>query len=359
MTAENFFIKAGYRARTQPAYYADIQGDGTIWQPDVYPLAAALAYQYECRYIIDIGCGRAGKLTALYPEFEIIGLDFGSNLEYCRERYPFGKWIDVDLEDGSSVNISPEILRESMVINSDVIEHLVNPTRLMQLIRSFLVHAKVALISTPERDLERGYQDMGPPANPAHIREWNLAELETLLSSEGLRPAWCGLTMSNDMERLCKTSLAIVPGISLNSSEVRGLSAFCEEWLAASPAERNAIHTKFLQDRAQLASKVATANAMAQKMIAPASPLEIGTRHIDIGQYDEAFEVLTGALRNKTDETPIPAILFQLGRLAACRNLNDDAKELFYQASLRDVELTKNIIDFYTDQIVRARAGER
>ena len=80
MTADNFFIKPGYRARTQPEYYADIHDDGTIWQPEVYPLAATLAYQYGCRYIIDIGCGRARKLAALHPEFEIIGLDFASNL---------------------------------------------------------------------------------------------------------------------------------------------------------------------------------------------------------------------------------------------------------------------------------------
>jgi len=359
VTAENFFIKPGYRARTQPEYYADIHDDGVIWQPEVYPLAATLAYQYECRYIIDIGCGRARKLAALHPEFEIIGLDFGSNLEYCRAQYPFGKWIEVDLENGMGVDISPEILRNAVIISSDVIEHLVNPTKLMQMIRTYLVHARVALISTPERDLERGPHDMGPPANTTHIREWNLAELETLLSSQGLRPAYCGLTQRNDRDKLRYTSLAVVPGLSLNASGVRDLGTFCEQWLAASPEQREAAHPKYLQHLAQVETEAAQAKVAAQQIVTPPSPLEIGTRHIDNGQYDEAFQVLTDALRNKTESTPIPAILFQLGRLADARKLNDDAKELFYQAAVRDVEVVKNVIDFYIDQVARARSGRQ
>lgn len=358
MTATNFFIKPGYRTRSQPAYFADIHDDGVIWQPEVYPLAATLAYQYECRYIIDIGCGRARKLVALHPQFEIIGLDFGSNLEYCRTQYPFGKWIEVDLENYAGTDIPPEILSNAVVVNSDVIECLVDPTKLMQLIRTYLVHAKVALISTPERDLERGYQDMGPPANPTHVREWNRIELTALLSSEGLRPAYCGLTMSNDKDKLRKTSLAVIPGSSLNPSEVRDLGAFCEQWLAASPEMRDAANHKYLHDLAQMEAEVALVNTAVQSITAAPSLLEIGTRHIDNGRYDEAFEILTGALRNKTESTPIPAILFQLGRLADARKLNDDAKELFYQAAVRDVEVVKNVIDFYIDQVARARSGQ-
>ncbi|MGJ7914842.1 class I SAM-dependent methyltransferase [Massilia sp. LXY-6] len=359
VTAANFFIKPGYRARTQPEYDADIQQDGTILHPEVFSLAATLAYQYECRYIIDIGCGRADKLAALHPEFEIIGLDSGSKLEYCRTRYPFGQWIEVDLENCTDPDIPADILRNAVVVNAGVIEHLVNPAKPMQLIHSYLIHAKVALISTPERDLERGFQDMGPPANPAHIREWNLAELDLLLSSEGLRPAYCGLTVSNDKDNLRKTSLAIIPGLSLNSSEVRDLGAFCKQWLAASPEQREAAHPRYLHHLAEVETAMALANTEAQKIIAAPRLLEIGTQHIDNGQYDEAFQVLTEALRNKTENTPVPAILFQLGRLAAFRHLNEDAKELFYQATLRDAELTKNVIDFYVDQVARARSGQR
>ncbi|BEV17738.1 methyltransferase domain-containing protein [Herbaspirillum sp. DW155] len=354
MTAASFFIKPGYQSRTQPEYYADIHDDGTVWQPEVYPLAATLARQHGCRYIIDIGCGRARKLSMMYPEFQIIGLDFGSNLEYCRANYPFGNWVEVDLENSDGVQFPPDVLQNAVVISSDVIEHLVNPTPLMALIRSYLLHAKVAVISTPERDLERGYQDMGPPGNPTHIREWNLAELEAMLSNAGLRPAYCGLTISNNREMQRKTSLAVVPGVSLNSLAVRDLGVFCERWLAASPEMREADNGNYLRDLAQLERMVEQTQVATQPLLAPMTPLEIGMGHIEAARYEEAFKVLTEAL--KTDGQN-PAVVFQLGRLAAICNMNDDAKELFYQAALRAPEVVKDIVDFFQERLTRARAG--
>ncbi|MFL9924130.1 methyltransferase domain-containing protein [Herbaspirillum lusitanum] len=360
MTAGSFFIKPGYRARTKPEYYADVSDDGAVWQPDVYPLAATLARQYECKYIIDIGCGRARKLAPLYPEFQIIGLDFGSNLLHCRQEYPFGNWIEVDLEAGSKVELPVEILQSAVIINSDVIEHLVDPTRLMDLIRSFLIHAKVALLSTPERDLERGFNDLGPPANPSHMREWNLSELETLLTSAGLRPAFCGLTMSNDRDRLLKTSLAVIPGIHLNSGSVRDLASFCEQWLKATPEQRSGAQDPYMSDLAQLEREVNMMNLAAKNnVVAPPPPppptlLEIGIQRINSAQYEGAFEALTEALAKEPENA---AIVFQMGRLAAICNMNEDARELFYQASLRDAELTKSIVDFYIEQLAKARAG--
>ncbi|MFJ9451917.1 methyltransferase domain-containing protein [Herbaspirillum sp. NPDC101397] len=355
MTAESFFIKPGYRARTQPEYYADIHDDGTIWQPDVYPLAATLARQYECKYIIDIGCGRARKLARLYPEFEIIGLDFGSNLAHCRQEYPFGNWIEVDLEAGTKVNLPPEVLQHAVIVNSDVIEHLVNPTQLLDLIRSFLVHAKVALLSTPERDLERGVHDFGPPANPSHMREWNLDELETLLSSAGMRPAFCGLTMSNDRDRLLKTSLAVLPGTRLNAGSVRDLGNFCEQWLQATPEQRAAGEDRYTQDLRQLEREVSMIQALQGNVAPQPSLLETGILHIDAARYETAFEVLTEALQKEPENSDV---VFQLGRLAAICNMDEDAKELFYQASLRNSEMVKDIVDFYIRQVNNARKGK-
>jgi hypothetical protein len=40
-------------------------------------------------------------------------------------------------------------------------------------------------------------------------------------------------------------------------------------------------------------------------ILSPSSPLGTGTRDIENGQYGEAFQILTGALRNKTEDTPI------------------------------------------------------
>lgn len=357
-TAESFFIKSGYRARTQAEYYADIHDDGTVWQPDVYALAAVLARQYECKYIIDIGCGRAGKIAKMFPEFQIIGLDFGSNLEFCRQHYPFGNWIEVDLEAGTRVNLPKEILENAVVINADVIEHLVNPTKLLEMFKSFLTYAKVALVSTPERDLERGVSDFGPPANPTHMREWNLVELETLFINFGMRPAFCGLTISNDRHRELKTSLAILPGFQLNAGEVRDLGNFCAAWLQATPeqreAQRQAVEDPYSRELAQLQRQV-DALAAAQRNAAPQlSLLEIGTARIDAGEFEGAFQVLSEALQKEPGNA---GAVFQMGRLAAINNMVDDARELFYQSTLLSPDMVKAIVDFYTLQVKNARAG--
>lgn len=68
------------------------------------------------------------------------------------------------------------------------------------------------IVAEVERDLSRGIRDMGPPANACHIREWNLAELATLLEHYGLAPRRSGLTRSDDKWEACTTILAHVSG---------------------------------------------------------------------------------------------------------------------------------------------------
>lgn len=235
MSNNTFCIKAGYQARSQPEYYADEGPSDVVWQPDVYPLAAFLARRYDCTHIIDVGCGHARKLAALYPEFNIIGVDFGGNLEFCRAQYPFGQWIEADFETCRELPIDPAVLKKSIVINSDVIEHLVDPSALLALLGKLLRDAKVALISTPERDLTRGFGDAGPPANPCHMREWNLSEFDQLLRQTELTPAYIGLTYSNNYHRELKTILAVVANRQWDADTMLRLREASSAWLAQSP----------------------------------------------------------------------------------------------------------------------------
>jgi SAM-dependent methyltransferase len=207
-----FFIKPGYTPRPAPEYFHDTLADtrGITHQPDAYPLAAHLAAYYGCRHVIDIGCGLAHKLVELHPRFRVIGIDFGDNLRGCRERYPFGQWIEWDLERREVIELDPEVVASSVVVCSDVIEHLVDPTGLLANLRALLAHAPAAVVTTPERDLVRGSGHFGPPQNPSHVREWNLAELETLLRAERLNVDFIGLTMDNDHEWQKRTTLAVL-----------------------------------------------------------------------------------------------------------------------------------------------------
>lgn len=204
-----YFIKSGYVSRLVPEYFRDnIQGIN--YQPDVYPFAGYLARQLGCRSIIDIGCGNGKKLAALYPEFQIVGLDFGPNLDDCKKSYPFGRWIKANLEKGSVSAIDAKTLQESVIICSDVIEHLTHPENLLFLIKHWMKYAAAGVLSTPERDLVRGSTHMGPPDNQAHIREWNLKEFEKLLNKTGFEKSLVGLTLNNDQNREKKTILGVL-----------------------------------------------------------------------------------------------------------------------------------------------------
>jgi SAM-dependent methyltransferase len=209
--ASRFFVKETYVERGDPEYFTDVGADqlGIVYQPEVYPFAAHVARHYGCSHLIDLGCGRADKLAALFPEFMPVGVDFGPNLAEARRRFPFGEWIEHDFEQDERLRL-PHVSSRSGVICADVIEHLRNPLPLLRTLRQLLDKAPFALLSTPERDLLRGVQHLGPPVNPHHVREWNLTELEQLLRWAGFRVRFIGLTASHDDGYPKETILAVL-----------------------------------------------------------------------------------------------------------------------------------------------------
>ena len=211
MRKPKYFLKPGYRSREQPEYFID-EDLNAVWQPDVYPEAAGLARRLGARKLVDVGCGTAAKLVALHPEFEIVGIDFGSNIEACRGRYDVGKWIEADFDRDNSLGYDD--VTGAVLVCADVIEHLIHPERLLRLLRRALDSGASALVlSTPERELYNEPGHLGPPPNTAHVREWALTELEQFLASEGLTGHF-GLTRSNDVMPYMQTILAVVPGES-------------------------------------------------------------------------------------------------------------------------------------------------
>ena len=165
--SNKFCLPPGYRARPVPNYFEDkyTAETGMVWQPDVYAFAASVARKLGCNRIIDIGCGHGQKLSELQGEFETIGVDFGSNLEYCRSHYAKGQWLEADFEKAPALAVHPEVASSAVVISSDVIEHMINPAALLAKIKTLLEHAVMAIISTPERELTWGSRHNGPPPN--------------------------------------------------------------------------------------------------------------------------------------------------------------------------------------------------
>jgi SAM-dependent methyltransferase len=208
---DRYFIKERYAAREQPRYFADVDS-GVTFQPDVYDTAAAVARGLGARRIVDVGTGQGRKLAGLHPQLEVVGIDFGPNLEHARRTYPFGTWIEADLDQPGPLPLEPEQLRGAVVVCADVIEHVQDPALLLDKLEGTLDDAAALLLSTPERDLVRGREHHGPPGNPCHLREWSIRELDAFLRDRGLEHRSVGLTRDNDLHNRLETILAVCCG---------------------------------------------------------------------------------------------------------------------------------------------------
>jgi SAM-dependent methyltransferase len=187
--SENFFIKAGYKENIVNGAPKEVYNEapaGNAYQFSVFSIVRDYIKQNpEVKSIIDIGCGSAYKINHFLRNLpiEITGVDQGFAVESGKNKYPYMHWI----EDDFSRPASKELGSFDLIISSDVIEHLVNPDLLLDRIRMCMKADSVVFLSTPERDLVRGYDSMGPPANPLHVREWNKLELSDYISSRGFQ----------------------------------------------------------------------------------------------------------------------------------------------------------------------------
>ena len=195
----DYFIRSDYQHRTEPQYDNDLEHEGIVWQPDVYTEAARLAGLVGASCIVDVGCGGGRTLAALHPRFDVVGMDLpGPNLEECRARAPHLEWIEHDIESDLPLPVPEVLLTRSVVVSSDVIEHLLRPERLLVKLRSALAVAHAVVLSTPDRELTWGPDHAGPPPNPSHVREWSTRELAAFLDGAGFGHRIMTLTRSND-----------------------------------------------------------------------------------------------------------------------------------------------------------------
>jgi SAM-dependent methyltransferase len=194
---DRYSIRSSYTSRAEPSYFDDAI-DNVVWQPDVYADVGRIAAFLGAKRVIDVGAGDGSKLAALHPGVEVIGIDFGANVERSQANFPFGSWRTCDLDTEEPLPVTDEELSGSIVVSSDVIEHLKRPELLLARLVAALDQAGAIIISTPERDLTRGPRTAGPPRNEHHVREWSILEFGELLREHGFRHVVAGLTRSND-----------------------------------------------------------------------------------------------------------------------------------------------------------------
>lgn len=199
-----------YEVRSENILYSDVPSNLT-YQPDVYKFADYLATRSKLNYIIDIGCGSAGKLKSMAERFSIIGIDSVVGIEMARKNLPSANLIAHDLEQ-KLPEFPAEILGNCLIICSDVIEHMKKPATLMKQLAELAHIVPYIVLSTPDRDRARGWLDQGPPANQAHVMEWNGTEFVRFMRACGFEEIpFHGHTVNTDFHK-AKTTLVTVTG---------------------------------------------------------------------------------------------------------------------------------------------------
>jgi trans-aconitate methyltransferase len=199
-----YHLPKSYYSREESNNYID--GHDSIsnisYQPLVYKTAYELFEKTNAKYLIDIGCGDGAKLFSFkskHDNCKLILIDHEYIIDNIVSKYTDTTYLKANFEEFIP-EIDDTILSESIVICSDVVEHLLLPDVLLNYLSKCSRLAKGVVISTPDRVQERGLLDFGPPANPFHIREWTLDEFSRLLLDFGFsKKMLAGLTYSNNL----------------------------------------------------------------------------------------------------------------------------------------------------------------
>jgi len=186
-----FFLKEGYIENLNTSsldtdnkaphefWTAERLSIASYYQHHVYELAARLARRKSLSIISDVGCGPAVKTADFFGsrEYMVNLYDQESCRSICSKQLPGAKFFAVDLESPIEVMES----KSDLVICSDVVEHLSNPEKCIELCKSLVKTDGFIIFSTPDRDNLRG-RDCMTSGHPQHVREWNRNEFTKLLS---------------------------------------------------------------------------------------------------------------------------------------------------------------------------------
>ena len=222
---QGFFLKEGYRSQTRnntldanrsEAYWDFNRVVNSAWdQADCYRYAKEFVMNSKDS-ILEIGCGTLIKQNRCY---------FSNGLNktyYCMDQeYSFKiaqqigvinkniRTLTCDLEqDLSGVAEHFKLNNEniSTVLCFDVIEHLFNPSALLEMVKEISNEDTEIIFSSPERDLKRG-KDMMESNKPEHVREWNQEEFSELMDYFGLSVKEVKIVQDTDTREDCLTTM--------------------------------------------------------------------------------------------------------------------------------------------------------
>ena len=192
--SKNYYItQKGYAHRLNTD--AHVNSKDPFWQLPVYVLASETCRMLDCKVIIDIGCGSPVKLSILPGNVKKICVETPAQVKLAAPKYKDIQFIEADLAQAAcKLEISQNYLDGAVVIVADTIQQLRNPfVCLLPLLHHMTQKTKAVVVSSPDRSLL--YKYMGAkntPTNKFHVREWTLAEAETMLLDHNMFPIVSG-----------------------------------------------------------------------------------------------------------------------------------------------------------------------
>jgi len=168
---ENYYLPKEYQERKNNQYFDDTPYKDEF-QNDVYEEAKKIVENNNYSNIVDIGTGSGYKLIKYFNEYNTIGVDLKPTVQFLNKTYPNKTWCELEFVD-KNVDFD-------LIICSDVIEHIDDLNLFLNNLNSFSF--KKIIFSTPDKFNMYQCEHLGPPTNSAHVREWNMKELNEYLS---------------------------------------------------------------------------------------------------------------------------------------------------------------------------------
>ncbi|MCX8008637.1 MAG: class I SAM-dependent methyltransferase [Patescibacteria group bacterium] len=148
--------------------------------------------QHSPKNILDVGCASGwfiSELAKRYPNAECVGVDvYDKAIEYGKQHYPHIKFLKADGHEIPLKNKSCEL-----VVCCEVLEHVVNPHKVLEEIRRVLSPDGYAIIEMDSGSLMfqlvwHWWTHMRHGVwEHAHIQEYNAKKLETHILKAQLR----------------------------------------------------------------------------------------------------------------------------------------------------------------------------
>ena len=228
---ESFFLKEGYKSqeenntvdsnREQP--YWDINRIiNSAWdQGDCYRYAKPYVMESKGA-VMEIGSGTLVKQNRFY-----FSNGFKNNYYCVDQESSFAVAYQLGLLEehvkGMSCNLEGDMTpildyfssrneKISTVICFDVIEHLFNPSLMLELIKKISNKDTEIIFSTPERDLKRG-KELMMSNKKEHVREWNQDEFKMFMEYFGFEVKEVKIVQDTDMREDCLTTMIFRCGL--------------------------------------------------------------------------------------------------------------------------------------------------